>query len=223
MALVGDRRVGRDRGGATAVVPVAQRDVRKASALDPAQRCAIERHRAKDDRGFPRIGLRRPPPGRPDRRQGTQPRRRGHLSRLGGHLAQRHPQCRDAAGLHQHPTAEIDRDQQGQQGLGAARRRGGRARHATVVRGVQSDHRRRQTHRRGKLVDGEPHRPRGNRRRPHRRRSAGPNADRAGHRRARAHRPADRLSQRDHHVVAVDHDRVVAGDRAVGGGRLLRR
>ncbi len=61
--------------------------------------------------------------------------------------------------------------------LGAARRRGGRARHATVVRSVQSDHRRRQTHRRGQLVNGESHRARGNSRRPHRRRSAGPNAD----------------------------------------------
>src|SRR6202034_241755 len=58
MALAGDRGMGRYRGGSTAVVPVAQRDVRKAPALDPAERCAIERHRAKDDGGFPRIGLR---------------------------------------------------------------------------------------------------------------------------------------------------------------------
>ena len=73
--------------------------------------------------------------------------------------------------------------------------------------------------RRRNAPDGKHHRPRGDRRRPHGRGRAGSASDRAGDRRAGAHRSVGGLPQRGHHAAAVDLDRVVPGDRAGGGGR----
>ena len=62
--------------------------------------------------------------------KGLSATRRGRLPQTGRHAAQRHQKRRDAAGLHQHAAAEVDRHQQGRQGLGAAGRCRGRTGHA---------------------------------------------------------------------------------------------
>ncbi len=221
VSLGSNSALGRDSGRPDTGIPIPQRDGREASDRDPAQRRTIERHRSKDDGGVSRIGLGEPPAGGPDRRQGAWPRRRSHVPQTGGRAARGHARCLDVAGFRQHAAAAIGRDQRRPQSLGAAGRGCGRVGHSAVLRRFQPDRRHRQTRRHWNAPDGEPHRPCGDRRRPHDRWRSGPASDRAGHRRSGAHRSAIGLPQCGHHAAAVGNDRAVPGDRTSGGGGLL--